>query len=270
MKNKGYIIKLFAVFAASMLIVACDAVDFSAPDKTYQGEQKVRFVSSSAAFTAFELLDTRSIQVSHLVAEGANASYTVSVDTEQSTAQEGVHFNLPSNSVTIPANEFIGTLDIELIQQELLEERILVLTLDSPNALISNQTMTISMAAFFEFDRDNFLGEWQLEYPWFYGAGAVSNYTAVEGSAENSIIVEGMIDGTDIEIFFDDSDPDNFKSEIPTTASAWQHPAGPVSVEATGTFSTVTGNERIEMSMFHFIPGVGTFGAPTPFVLRRP
>jgi len=269
MKNLKLILTISTILIASLLLTGCDALDFSDPDKTYQGDQKVKFVLQSEAFTAFEPVDAKTIQISHLIAENSSASYTISVNTEESTAQEGVHFNLPSNSVSIAANEYIGTLAIELIQEELLDEKILILTLDSPNTVVSHRSITISMAAFFEFERDNFLGEWELEYPWFYGPGT-SNYIAVAGTADNSIIVEGMIDGTNIEIFFDDSDPENFSSVIPTTPSAWQHSAGPVSVEATGTFSTVTGNERIEMSMFHFIPGVGTFGDPTPFVLRKP
>ncbi|TVR14251.1 MAG: DUF4843 domain-containing protein [Balneolaceae bacterium] len=269
MKNLKLKVILSTVLMTMLVLAGCDALDFSDQDKTYQGDQKVKFVESSSSFTAFEPVDEKQIAVSHLIEESSNTSYTVSVDTEQSTAQEGVHFNMPSNSVTIPANEFIGHLVIELLQDELLEEKILVLNLDSPNTVISHRSITLSLAAFFEFERDNFLGEWELEYPWFYGPGT-SNYVAVEGTAENSIIVEGMIDGTDIEIFFDDSDPNEFRAEIPATPNAWQHSAGPVSVEASGTFSTVTGSERIEMSMFHFIPGVGTFGDPTPFVLRRP
>jgi hypothetical protein len=269
MKNIKLIVTFSTVLIAAFVFKGCDALDFSGPDKTYQGEQKVRFITESEAFTAFEPVDAKTIQVSHLIAENSSASYTFSVDSEQSTAQEGVHFNLPDNSVSIAANEYIGSFVVELIQEELLEERVLVLTLDSPNTVVSHSSISITMSAFFEFERDNFLGEWELEYPWFYGAGA-SVYIAVEGTAENSIIVQGMLDGTDLEIFFDDSDPENLRAEIPTTPNVWQHSAGPVSVEATGTFSTVTGNERIEMSMFHFIPGVGTFGDPTPFVMKRP
>jgi hypothetical protein len=269
MKSIKLTVAVSTLLAAVLILTGCDALDFSEPDNTYSGENKVKFVSQSSAFTAFESVDVKTIQVSHLVAQGANTQYTVSVDTEASTAVEGVHFNLPDNSVTISANEYIGTLEIELIQEELLEERTLVLILDSPDTVVSHRSITIMMSAFFEFERDNFLGEWELEYPWFYGAGT-SVYTAIEGSAENSIIVQEMLEGTDIEIFFDDSDPENLRAEIPATPNVWAHSAGMVSVEATGSFTTVTGNETIQMSMFHFIPGVGSFGDPTPFTLRRP
>ncbi|MCC5908449.1 MAG: DUF4843 domain-containing protein [Balneolaceae bacterium] len=269
MKSLKFSILLSSAFLTLLLLTGCDALDFSAPDKTYQGDQKVKFVEASSALTAFEPVDVKQIAISHLIAVSSNTSYTVSVDTELSTAQEGIHFNLPDNSVTIPANEYIGHLVIELLQEELFEEKTLVLNLDSPNTVVSHRSITLSLAAFFEFERDNFLGEWELEYSWFYGPGT-SNYIAVEGTAENSIIVQGMLDGTDVEIFFDDSDPNNFRAEIPTTPGAWQHSEGPVSVEASGTFSTVPGSETIEMSMLHFIPGVGGFGDPTPFVLRRP
>jgi hypothetical protein len=269
MKNLKFKVILSSVLMAVLFLAGCDALDFSASDNIYKGEQKVKFVAASSALTAFESVDAKQIEISHLIAENSNTSYTVSVDTEESTAQEGVHFNIPSKSVTIPANEYIGHLVIELLQEDLLEEKILVLNLDSPNTVVSHRSTTLSLAAFFEFERDNFLGEWELEYAWFYGPGT-SNYIAVEGTAENSIIVQGMLDGTDVEIFFDDSDPNNFRAEIPTTPGAWQHSEGPVSVEASGTFSTVPGSETIEMSMSHFIPGVGGFGDPTPFVLRRP
>ena len=259
---------LFASFALLGLAILT-ACDFSAADKTYQGENKVRFIETTAALTAFESVDVKTIQVSHLVAQSNDVQYTFSVDTENSTAVEGVHYNLTTNSVTIPANEYIGSFSIELIQQDLSEQRTLVLQLEG-NSLISNRTITLNMVAFFEFDRSNFLGAWVLQYPWFYGAGASLNVNAIEGSADNSIIVEGMLDGTDIEIFFDDSDQNNFVATVPTTPNVWAHPAGPVSVEGTGSFTTVTGSETVQVSLFHFIPGVGSFGAPTPFTLTRP
>lgn len=259
---------LFASFAIYSLAILT-ACDFTAPDKTYQGENKVRFIESTAALTAFESVDVKTVEVSHLVAQPNDVQYTFSVDTEKSDAIEGVHYNLTTNSVTIAANEYIGSFTIELLQQELSEQRTLVLQLEG-NSLISNRTITLNMVAFFEFDRSNFLGAWVLQYPWFYGAGATFNVNAVEGSADNSIVVEGMLDGTDIEIFFDDSDQDNFVATVPTTANVWAHPAGMVSVEGTGSFTTVTGQETVQVSLFHFIPGVGSFGAPTPFTLTKP
>jgi hypothetical protein len=265
--NKSLIIA--AVLIAAAILSGCDALDFSAPDKTYQGENLVKFTSSSASLTAFESVDPKTITFSHLKAQGSTVNYTISVDESASTAQEGVHFNLPSKTVSIAANEYIGSFEIELLQDQLLEEKTLILRFDEPNTVVSNESMTIVMAAFFEFDRANFLGEWVLEYEWFYGPGT-SNYTAVEGSADNSIIVQGMLDGTDIEIFFDASDPANFVAEVPATPEVWQHSAGPVSVEGEGTFSTVTGSESIQLNLFHFIPNVGNFGAPSPLTLTRP
>ena len=252
---------------AVMVLALLTACDFTAPDKTYQGDNKVRFVASTQALTAFEASDVKTIQVSHLVAQSNDVQYTFTV-ADGTDAVEGVHYNLTSNSVTIAANEYIGTFQIELLQQELAEPKTLVLQLEG-DALISNRTITLEMVAFFEFERENFVGAWVLEYPWFYGAGSF-NVVAVEGSAENSIIVQGMLDGTDIEIFLDDSNPENFVATVPETPNVWAHPAGMVSVEGTGSFTTVTGHETVQVALFHFIPGVGSFGAPTPFTLTKP
>lgn len=266
-KMEKFTKSFFTCFAVTVFAFS-SGCDFTAPNKTYQGENKVRFVSATQALTAFEPSDVKTIQVSHLVAQTNDVQYTFSVVTEESSAIEGVHYNLPSKSVTISANEYIGTFSIELIQQELAEPKTLILQLEG-NSLISNRAISLDMVAFFEFERENFLGAWILEYPWFYGPGEF-NVTAVEGSAENSIIIPGMLDGTDIEIFLDDSNPENFVATVPETPNVWAHSAGMVYVEGTGTFTTVTGQEKVQVSLFHFIPGVGNFGAPSPFTLSKP
>lgn len=270
MKLMNKLIIAMAAILVAMAFAGCDTLDFEEADKTYDGDVKVKFNSSETVLFAEEEQDVQTVGVSTLkpISEARTYSFTV-VDDELTTAEEGVHYTLDSNSFTISANEVLGSIPITLIKENLNESPTLHLRITANEAASYNASIVVTLSPFFPFDRANFLGDWELVYPWFYGPDPIT-FTAVEGTAENSIIVEGMIDGTDIEIFLDDSDKTNFQSEVPTTAAAWQHPAGPVSVEASGSFSAEVGLERIEMSMFHFIPGVGNFGEATPFTLSRP
>jgi len=260
---------LVAIFMIAAIFAGCDTLDFEEPDKTYQGDVLVKFNSTEVTLFAEEDEDLQTVGVSALRPVSESRTYSFTVVDSLTTAEEGVDYILDSNTFTIEANEVLGSIPITLVKENLNDSPTLHLQITADEAASYNTSMDITLSPFFPFERDNFLGDWQLVYPWFYGPDPVA-FTAIEGSADNSIIVVGMIDGTDIEIFLDDSDKANFTSEIPVTAAAWQHPAGPVSVEASGSFYAEVGAERIQMSMFHFIPGVGNFGAATPFTLSRP
>jgi hypothetical protein len=260
---------LVAIFMVAAIFAGCDTLEFEEPDKTYQGDVLVKFNTTELTLFAEEDEDLQTVGISALRPASESRTYSFTVVDSLTTAEEGVDYLLDSNTFTIEANEVLGEIPITLIKENLNDSPTLHLQITANEAASYNTSMDITLSPFFPFERDNFLGDWELVYPWFYGPDPVA-LTAIEGSSDNSIIVVGMIDGTDIEIFLDDSDKANFTSEIPVTAAAWQHPQGPVSVEASGSFYAEVGAERIQMSMAHFIPGVGNFGAATPFTLSRP
>jgi hypothetical protein len=52
------------------------------------------------------------IEVVSSSTSGSARTFTVSIDTDESTAIEGVEFTLPSNTVTIPAGSYVGLFEV--------------------------------------------------------------------------------------------------------------------------------------------------------------
>jgi hypothetical protein len=111
-------------------------------------------INETAILTSPGQIETSSIQISIIGnAPTSDLQVTVSVD-ENSTAVEGVHYNLPSTSVTIPAGEFGAELEYEVILDGFEspdDQRTLILTLSGNSTegvadkdLTANIAMSIS------------------------------------------------------------------------------------------------------------------------------
>lgn len=264
--------KLVAVFFAFALVfTGCDALDFSAPDKTYQGsEVGIKFTDVEPTLFAEADEDTQNLSVSTLRPLNTSRTYNFIVVDTLTNAVEGTHYTLASNSFTIEANEVLGVLPVTLIKAGLGNPVELALEIVSEERADFNTIVVAELRQFNPYDQANFVGTWDLVYPWYYGNTDPQIRTVIAGSDENTIILLDIFGtGVDIEIDLDDTDKTNFVSSVATTAGAWSHPAGPVSVSASGTFSAAPGEETISMRMAHVIPGVGTFGPATPLTLTK-
>jgi len=113
-----------------------------------KGLDFVHFVGSQ--LTISTVLDdvsahTVSIRVSSTEKSAQARSYSIQV-APSSTAIEGTHFNLSSKSVTIPANEYIGSVTLTVVIGNLIKNPLnAVLTLDSDEAISYGKTMTVTM-----------------------------------------------------------------------------------------------------------------------------
>ena len=102
-------ILLLTAVVLSTFMFSCDEDD----DRQVYNEGTVTYFTETAS-NLFVTSDnpSTSIEVVSSTTRAVARTFTVSVDTDASTAVEGVEFTLGSNSVTIPAGSYVGTFEI--------------------------------------------------------------------------------------------------------------------------------------------------------------
>lgn len=262
---------LFSIFTAliitALLFTSCDTLSFEEADKTYDGDLKVKFTNSSVTLFAEEAQDSQSIEVSTLkpVSEARTYSFTV-VDDEQTTAVAGEDYTLVSNEFTIPANEVIAEIPITLIKDNLADAPTLHLQITADEAASYNSNVVVTLRQFFPYNQSDFVGQFELVYPWWFGDDQPRVVTTVAGDDENTIIVQNMLGtGTDIEFTMDDSDPANFTVSFDRQAAWVSGTYGEARMFGSGTFDAE--NTIIEAEATHTV-AAGSFGT-NPFTMTK-
>lgn len=267
MKLLNKLIIAMAAVLVAMAFAGCDTLEFEEPDKTYDGEVKVKFNSSEAVLFAEEEQDVQAVGVSTLkpISEARTYSFTI-VDDELTTAEEGVHYTLDSNSFTIPANEVLGEIPITLIKENLGDAPTLHLQITANEVASFNSSVVVTLRQFFPYVQQDFVGDFNLVYPWWFGDSNPRVVTTVAGDDENTIIVQNMLGtGTDIEFTMDDSDPANFTVSFDRQEAWVSGQYGAVRMFGSGTFDAES--YIIEASAEHTV-SAGTFGA-NPFMMTK-
>jgi hypothetical protein len=107
--------KLFILALLPLLLTGClnDLFDKGDTEKVYDGPPQVSLFPLQQEVT--EIDGSTEIDV-QLIGAPASGDITVSVSADAaSTAEAGVHYNLPSNQVTIASGSNVGTLTIEIL-----------------------------------------------------------------------------------------------------------------------------------------------------------
>lgn len=249
--NKGLLLVL-----SLALFTACD---FNADTAVYDGEQFARFGSDSYFAFLLEPQETLTIEVSLVTNNLSDEAQTVvfTVLTDSSTAQAGVHYDLASTSVTIPAGAVSASFPLTMYKAALDNPVSLVLSFGGPNF---NQTTTVTIQ---NPIRDVLLGNYALVYPWYFGSDAAFAQEVVIGDVVSDVLAPNMLEAdTDITLRVTPSGDDNIYNIGVSRQNAWTSGTfGQVTVEspANGTFNLTTG--VIELTLGHFIPDGRTFGA---------
>lgn len=107
--------KLFKLTLILVLVAvlgtACDA--FQERDRTFDDDPKLEFVPLSN--TVDEGAGTQTVEI-QLIGPQRDSDLSVSFSAaDSSTAEEGVHYNLPSTSATIPANSSQTDVQVEVL-----------------------------------------------------------------------------------------------------------------------------------------------------------
>ena len=132
--------KLLFAFLMLAVFTACEDEDHGVDVNNFNGPE-VAYFTDGVASSYFVTPDAEpvSIQIGSTSTSTSARTYTVSVD-PASTAQEGVDFSFVSNSVTIPAGEYFGVLQIQgIFAGTTAEGSELIINLTGSNVMESAQ-----------------------------------------------------------------------------------------------------------------------------------
>lgn len=100
--------QIYLLMLAGMLNTACEQNKVG----LYEGPDEAYFLETSGSIIVDEANPVISIDIATSTVHSSERTYTVEVDTEQSSASEGADFELISNTIIIPANETIGSFEV--------------------------------------------------------------------------------------------------------------------------------------------------------------
>jgi hypothetical protein len=267
MQNYIKYFKSSLVLATALFITSCGILDTERDRAVYDGEQQVKFVNASSTFIVEQATETYTFQLNVLKPARGAQTYTFEVVADGTTAQEGVHYELPSKSVTIANGEIFGDIQITLLSAGFgASVETLVLRITSPDVATFNGSTTLNLQRFFPYVQAEFVGRYRVTYPWWEANPFEVNMIA--GATANELVAVNMLGtGVDFTFTMNDSDRNNFLASFLETG-VWTHPAGQVRVISTsGTFSAAT--KSFEFTVSQDIPGVGSFPANQPMSMVR-
>ena len=121
----------------------------------------VHFVGNKQTFVAKDgAANTWTIEISANILSNVDRNYNLVIN-ENSTAKEGDQYALSSKSITIKAGEYSGKVAFTANFDELTpEEVIILLEIDSEDAIDYGKTMQISLSSFFEVTMEWLVGNW--------------------------------------------------------------------------------------------------------------
>ena len=160
---KKYILLICsAIVVLSMTTCTDEGMEFD--DYGGKGLAFTHFTRSSITIsTELEAVEehTVTITVSSTVKSDAARTYTLNVD-PSSTAVAGTHYNLSSNTVTIPAGQYAGSVTLEVVIDNLLKQVLTAtFTVDHDDFINYGRRLTVSMSRYdlCEFETSMLVGK---------------------------------------------------------------------------------------------------------------
>lgn len=186
-----------------ILFQACEAEPV-----LYNGPDLVHFSDLSSQMVIKERGENVStITVGSTTVSTEDRTYSIQIIEDETTASEGLDYQLSNKTITIPAGEVITTFDVVgLYAGASSEGTTLKLTIGNPSsgslAGFNNQ-YTIELFKFCSFDRDAFIGSYHCYEHSYWGEFEYDVHTS-EASA-SSVNANGFweVYGSEVEIIFD-------------------------------------------------------------------
>lgn len=157
------LIYLFVAFVMSFLIASCDAENI-----TYEGESFLHFpVATSANIYVKKGSGSENITLKYGTINGVKGTHTVKlvVDTQKSTAKEGVDFTIVNSTSEIKDGEVTGEFTVKALESgATLAGKKVVFNLESStlkNAVFSN-AYTLNIALSCPFNQSFFNGNYKV------------------------------------------------------------------------------------------------------------
>lgn len=263
-------IKFTAIVALATIMVGCGIFDTERDPAVYDGEQLVKFATSSRTFIVQEDSETFTFNANVLKPAKGDLTYTFEVVSDETTAQEGVQYELGSTTVSIADGEVLGNIEITLFSAGFgPSPETLTLRLTSPDVAEFGRTITLTLQRFFPYVQAEFVGTYRVTYPFWQAAPY--EIDVIAGPTENELIAIDMFPGElgrDVTITMDDSDRDNFRASF-TGIDIWRYqgtsPTNIVTLEPS-TFSAAT--KSFNFTVQNQVPGVGNFAASNMQMVR--
>jgi hypothetical protein len=151
---------IFLITLFAFAVTSCTDEGMEFDTNGGNGLEFIHFVGSSRTLAAKADANAVDIVVSASSLSNQERTYKLIID-ESSTAIKGTHYTLSSETVTIPANQYSGTVTLSANTDNLTPETVVVdLIIDSDEAIDYNKKLSISMYLFFEVSIDWLVGTW--------------------------------------------------------------------------------------------------------------
>lgn len=272
------IIKLSSIVACILLLGACNEDRI-----VYSGADSVMFADTVNVLPVQDNSEIFDISISAMQKVSYDRTFAVEIVESKSTAIEGVHYTIPSYSVTIKANETAGVFKIKGIATDLPVNYNKGITIRLVNKNISTDIYgddLLKSKVIFKkvcpFDLTTFTGYCTLTSTWFKDYMKNTDMrllsTEIDPENENTIIIKDMFyKGFDVKVRLDNSNsltPDLYMD-------------APAIIGGTDeAFGTIYGNGELKMehhpgaisyyssceafmvqSAYMFVDGVGVVGS---------
>ncbi|WP_430816484.1 hypothetical protein [Carboxylicivirga sp. RSCT41] len=194
---------IYIMLMSSLLLLGCEQNKVG----LYEGPDEAYFLETSGSMIVDEGNPTVIIEIGTSTVQGTDRTYTVEVDNERSSAAEGTDFELVSHSVTIPANETVGTFEVRGLYDGVSPDgRTAVFRITASGEGIADykNNYALGLFKFCSFEREAFVGNYTIyENSSVFGP---YNYpvTTMPGEDEFSIYVDGLwtLAGTPVKVVF--------------------------------------------------------------------
>ena len=153
--------KIVFICLTLLMFSSCNRTDDFSIYK-YNGPSTTYFVDgTSSTYFVSQISIPFQIRIGSTNISESDRTYTIEID-EASTASEGVDFSLISNSVTIPAGEYFGTVSVQgIFEGTTPSGSTLIIKLNGDDAMVSNQySLNLVQACPLEAD---FTGDYLIE-----------------------------------------------------------------------------------------------------------
>ncbi|MCG8579801.1 MAG: hypothetical protein MI866_07795 [Bacteroidales bacterium] len=195
--------QIYLVLLSSLLLAACEQNKVG----LYEGPDEAFFMETSGSMIVDEANPTVLIEIGTSTVQSTERNYTVEVDTEQSSAAEDADFELVSNTITIPANETIGSFEVRGLYDGVSPDgrtAVFKITASGEGIADYKNHYTLDLFKFCSYERTAFVGNYTVyENSSVFGP---YNYpvTTMPGTDEYSIYVDGLwtLAGTPIKVVF--------------------------------------------------------------------
>lgn len=200
------------------ILAICVALALTACRANYTVDANSNIVMFSSESYTLGVIDSEEwLEIPISATEAVNYDRNIGVEViwSESSAIEGLHYVVESNTLTIPKGKLTtafrirGLVENIAIGEELTISLNLVLDEDNISDLYDTHC-EVNLQRCCKFDINNFVGNAKITSTWTmqYMNSDARLVETVLGNEENSIVVKNMFyEGYDIEIKFDDSNP---------------------------------------------------------------